>query len=154
MLDPQVRRLLDAYPAIFLACHRRHIRDDATGRSLTEHQASVLDHLDATRPTPMLKLAEHMGVGASAISIMVARLVSRGFIMRRRDPRDGRSVLLTLSPAGQRVKDQNTVLDPQLVAQMFRLMAPGDLEAALHGLEQLAARAQVLLRRRHRRHAE
>src|SRR5215470_10622606 len=50
MVKEQIRRLLDAYPAIYLACHRRHVRSDETGRYLSEHQASVLDHLDAERP--------------------------------------------------------------------------------------------------------
>jgi len=31
MLDPGIRRLLDAYPAIFLACHRQHVREDEAG---------------------------------------------------------------------------------------------------------------------------
>jgi hypothetical protein len=56
-VDPRIRRLLDAYPAIFLACHRRHLREDETGKVITAHQASVLDHLHATRPTRPSKLA-------------------------------------------------------------------------------------------------
>src|SRR5437899_2537531 len=74
------QRLLDAYPAIFLACHRIHVRDDETGKLITEHQASVLDHLHATHPTPLSRLAEHLGVGRSTMSIMVARLVRGGYI--------------------------------------------------------------------------
>jgi hypothetical protein len=61
MLDPGIRRLLGAYPAIFLACHRQHVREDEAGKSVTEHQASVLDHLQVARPTTLSKLAEHMG---------------------------------------------------------------------------------------------
>ncbi len=86
MLDSEVRRLLDAYPAIFLACHRRHLRADAAGNSVTERQASVLDHLDMTRPTTLSKLADHMGVSRSSMSILVARLVRGGYIAQRRDP--------------------------------------------------------------------
>jgi hypothetical protein len=63
MLDSRIRRLLDAYPAIFIACHRRHLREDESGKTITEHQASVLDHLHPMRPTTLSKLAEHMGVG-------------------------------------------------------------------------------------------
>ena len=32
MLDSRIRRLLDAYPAIFLACHRQHVREDEKGK--------------------------------------------------------------------------------------------------------------------------
>lgn len=122
MLDLGIRRLLDAYPAIFLACHRQHVREDEAGKAITEHQASVLDHLHATRPTTLSKLAEHMGVGRSAMSITAKRLVRGGYVRSTRDKNDARCVGLTLTPAGARVKEQNAVLDPELVKKMFRLM--------------------------------
>ena len=150
MLDPGIRRLLDAYPAIFLACHRQHVREDEAGKSVTEHQASVLDHLQVARPTTLSKLAEHMGVGRSAMSITVKRLVHSGYIKSARDKKDARCVGLTLTPAGARVKEQNTVLDPELVKKMFRLMSSGELEMALQGIECLARQARIMLRRRNR----
>jgi DNA-binding MarR family transcriptional regulator len=150
MLDTRIRRLLDAYPAIFLACHRQHVRQDERGKSVSEHQASVLDHLHATRATTLSKLAEHMGVGRSAMSITVARLVRGGYIKRSRDVSDARRVGLTLTPAGARVKEQNTILDPDLIREIFRLMPTGELEPALQGIECLAKYARVLLKQRKR----
>src|SRR6266446_731678 len=100
MLDSRIRRLLDAYPAIFLACHRQHVREDEGGKSITEHQASVLDHLHATRATTLSKLAEHMGVGRSSMSITVARLIRSGYIARGPDKNDRRCINLTLTTAG------------------------------------------------------
>jgi MarR family transcriptional regulator, organic hydroperoxide resistance regulator len=149
-VDPRVRRLLDAYPAIFLACHRRHVRDDEAGRTITAHQASVLDHLHATRPTRPSKLAEHMGVSRSTMSTTIRRLLRGGYVRSARDTRDARSVGLTLTPAGMRVQEQNTVLDPELVKKMFRAMPAAELEVALQGIEQLAKYARILLRERKR----
>lgn len=150
MLDSRIRRLLDAYPAIFLACHQQHLRDDASGKVITEHQASVLDHLHPSRVTTVSRLAEHMGVGRSTMSIMVRRLASRGYIACRRDKNDSRSVCLTLTRAGARVREQNTLLDPELVQEMFRMMSPVMLESALLGIESLAKYARALLRKRSR----
>jgi DNA-binding MarR family transcriptional regulator len=150
MLDPRIRRLLDAYPAIFLACHRQHVREDETGKAITEHQASVLDHLHAAQATTLSKLAEHMGVGRSAMSITVKRLIRAGYIANRRDKSDARRIALTLTPAGVRVKDENSILEPTLVKQMFRLMSSEELESALRGIESLAKHARILLRQRKR----
>jgi len=150
MLDSRIRRLLDAYPAIFLACHRRHLREDESGKTITEHQASVLDHLHPAQATTLSKLAEHMGVGRSTMSITVRRLVKRGYIGQRRDRNDARAVGLTLTRAGARIREQNTLLDPELVQEMFSLMSPATLEAGLEGLESLARYANALLRRRSR----
>lgn len=150
MLDSRIRRLQDAYPTIFLACHRRHVREDEDGKAISENQASVLDHLHATRATTLSRLAEHMGVSRSTMSITVARLVRGGYITRSRDKNDARCVGLTLTPAGARVKEQNNILEPELLKEMFRLMPAGEVETALDGVECLAKYARLLLRRRKR----
>lgn len=150
MFDSRIRRLLDAYPTIFLATHRQHVAADEQGKTISEHQASVLDHLDAKRGTTLSKLAEHMGVGRSTMSITVARLVRRGYIARRCDKEDARRIHLTLTRAGTRVKEQNTILEPELVSQVFRLMSSQECESALLGIECLAKYARMLLRRRKR----
>jgi len=148
MYETQIRRLLDAYPAIFLAAHRQHMRSDERGGSVSERQASVLDHLDHKRSATLSKLAEHMGVGCSAMSIMVSRLVRGGYIVRTRDEKDGRCVALKLTRRGARVKEQNAILEQDLLKSMFRMMPAEELEAALDGVESFAKYARILLRRR------
>jgi DNA-binding MarR family transcriptional regulator len=150
MLETKVERLLAAYPTIYLACHRDHTRTDEAGNPLTEKQASVLDHLDAARPTTLSKLAEHMGVGRSAMSTTVTRLVRAGYIARRAGMQDRRTAGLTLTPSGRRIQAENTVLNPQLVRQMIKLMQPTEAERALAGMESLAQAAAILLKRRKR----
>lgn len=152
MLDSAIQRILNAYPAIFLACHRRHLRADQSGKGITERQASVLDHLDRVRPTTLSKLAEHMGVSRSAMSILVARLVRGGYIAPSRDPQDGRRVGLTLTAAGAQVKAEHSVLDPELLRRMLKNISATELESALRGLESLAKQARILLRQRKREH--
>jgi DNA-binding MarR family transcriptional regulator len=151
MFDAQTRRLSLAYPAIYLACHRRHIRDDESGALVTAHQATVMDHLDIQKPTTISNLAEHLGIGRSAMSIQVNQLVRRGYVRRRAVPGDRRRVGLTLTDAGNRIKKQNTVLDPDLVGVVFASMPEFELELALQGIEQLAKYAVMLNRRRARR---
>jgi DNA-binding MarR family transcriptional regulator len=151
MFDAQIRRLSFAYPAICLACHRRHIRDDESGALVTAHQATVLDHLDIQKPTTISNLAEHLGIGRSAMSIQVNQLERRGYVRRRAVPGDRRRVGLTLTDAGNRIKKQNTVLDPDLVGVIFASMPKLELEFALQGIEQLAKYAVILNRRRARR---
>ena len=84
------------------------------------------------------------------MSITVRRLVERGYIACRRDRDDARSVALTLTRSGARIREQNTLLDPDLVQEMFSLMSPVMLEGALQGIEVLARYANVLLRKRSR----
>jgi hypothetical protein len=48
------------------------------------------------------------------------------------------------------VKEQNTILDPELLTAMFRLIPAAELESALLGMERLAKYAKILLRQRKR----
>lgn len=150
MLDLRVRRLQAAYPAIFLACHQKHVREDSSGSTVTERQASVLDHLSEKQPVTLSKLAEHMGVSRSTMSITVSRLVRGGYVARRKSAQDSRLVALTLTPAGVRIRDENALLHPDLVRQIFRKMKPEEVETALQGIECLAKYARLLLRQRKR----
>jgi DNA-binding MarR family transcriptional regulator len=86
------------------------------------------------------------------MSIAVARLVDRGYIHRTHGERDARSIELTLTPVGARVKEENSILEPLLVREIFKLMSPAELESSLKGVETLAKFAKILLRKRKREH--
>jgi DNA-binding MarR family transcriptional regulator len=136
--DIDVRRLLDAYPRIFFACHTRHVRDPDTGGELSAHQASILDHLDEIDAMSMTSLAEHMGVTVATMSLAIDRLERRGYVRRDRDAKDRRRVLLRATPDGMRLREANSVLDPIRVEEVLDQLSPADREAALRGLTLLA----------------
>lgn len=92
-----------------------------------------------------------MGVGRSSMSITVRRLRRKGYIRCKHDGKDARCVRLTLTVAGARVREENTLLDPELVRELFGFMSTAKLETALQGLEALAKAANSALRRRSRR---
>lgn len=148
MVSNGMYRLLQSYPKIYLACHSRHLRDDETGRSLSPRLGSILDHLDMQPPSMISTLARHLDVTESTISIQVDKLESAGYVKRTRDTQDRRRVLVRLTLAGKRVKEQNSVLDAELVREMMSLLHPGELEAALNGLDLLAEAATRLMGRR------
>lgn len=143
-----VARLMAAYPRIYFACHTRHVRDPLSGTSLSAHQASILSHLDDVDPTTVSELAGHMGVTVSTMSLAVARLVRQGYVARRRDPDDRRVVQLRLTEGGLRIKEAQTVLDPDRVAELLSGMDAPRRRAALDGLEELARAADALVRSR------
>jgi DNA-binding MarR family transcriptional regulator len=143
-----VETVLRCYPLIYFACHRRHVRDEATREILSAHQASVLDHLDDVEPTSLLELARHMGVTASTMSLTVDRLERGGYVRRERNREDGRRVDLRLTPSGPsgvRIKRQQKVLEPELVAGMLARLGDRKRRQALRGLELLAEAAGALM---------
>jgi DNA-binding MarR family transcriptional regulator len=147
-LNVAARALMDAYPKIFFACHRRHVQDPTTREVLSAHQANILDHLDDVEPTSVTKLALHMGVTASTMSLALDRLESRGYVARSRDRTDARKVLVKLTRQGVRLKESKSVLDPAVVRSILKRMTPAKRERALDGLALLATAAMEEMHQR------
>src|SRR5262245_5870141 len=141
-----VDTVLRCYPRIFFACHRRHVKDEVSRSVISQHQASILDHLDDVEGTSLLDLAQHMGVTPSTMSLTVDRLERGGYVTRTRSQQDKRRVDLRLTPAGVRIKRQDKVLEPELVAAMLARMGERQRKQALHGLELLAEAAVEMIR--------
>jgi DNA-binding MarR family transcriptional regulator len=143
MPQSDVATVLDAYPRIYFACHRRHVYDEEQRRLVSAHQASILDHLDAVESTVLSDLAKHMGVTPSTMSLAVDRLERNGYVVRERDAADRRRVRVRLTEAGERIRRANSVLDPALVAAMLEQLPAGERRDALRGLALLARAADA-----------
>jgi DNA-binding MarR family transcriptional regulator len=144
MPHADVDTVLRCYPQIYFACHRRHVRDEKTGEIMSQHQASVLDHLDDTQGTSLFDLARHMGVTASTMSLTVDRLERGGWVTRKRSREDARRVDLRLTEAGARIKKQQKVLEPALVSAVLARLDERKRKQALRGLELLAAASREM----------
>ncbi len=137
--------LLEAYPRIYFACHMRHVRDKQSGQELSAHQASILDHLDSKQGTTVLEIARHLGVTASTMSLSLDRLERAGYIRRERDSIDRRRTLVYLTAAGERIKRQAKVLEPELVGALLDRLPSPQRKQALAGLQLLAGAANELI---------
>jgi MarR family transcriptional regulator, organic hydroperoxide resistance regulator len=136
--------VMAAYPRIWFACHRRHVRDPEGGTLLSAHQASILDHLDTVEATSLTALARHLGVTPGTMSVAVDRLQKHGYVRRTWDERDRRRVQLRLTDAGARVRSANSALDPARVEALLGRLTAEEQRAALSGLELLARGAEAI----------
>lgn len=85
-----------------LACMRisRRVRFESD-REMAPHQFSVLCRLEG-KPRTNSELAEIERVSAPSMKRTTGSLVEAGFVARADDPTDGRQVILSLTPEGQR----------------------------------------------------
>jgi DNA-binding MarR family transcriptional regulator len=143
--------VMTAYPRIWFACHRRHVRDPESGTLLSAHQASILDHLDTVEATSLTALARHLGVTPGTMSVAVDRLQKHGYVDRAWDHRDRRRVQLRLTDAGARVRSANSALDPALVEALLARLTAEEQRAAINGLTILARSADSVGEAKRRR---
>ena len=136
--------VMTAYPRIWFACHRRHVRDPESGTLLSSHQASILDHLDTIEATSLTTLASHLGVTPGTMSVAVDRLEKHAYVRRTWDERDRRRVQLRLTEAGARVRSANSALDPVRVEALLGRLTAEEQRAAISGLTILARGAEEL----------
>ncbi len=64
------------------------------------------------------QLTHAMGLRRTTLRDLVARLIERGHVREEPNPRDGRSTLLTLTPAGQEIFDLGLPVFRRVLAQI------------------------------------
>ena len=144
MLDHDVQAVLSAYPTIHAACRRRSVRDPATGRRLSDHQAGILEHLSPVVPLLVGELATRLRVTPATISLQLNRLVRLRLVQRARGQEDGRRVLLRLTEAGRRLIAIRSLLDPDRVRAALSRLPPPERDAVVAGVRLLARAAGEL----------
>lgn len=141
-LGPLVRGIQRAYPQIWFACHVVH-RKRGPIVELTDREAGILSHIDATPGIRATDLAAHLGIGRSSLSAQIRRLEKIGFVtVRVGDNRRERRIHLTAR--GESAASSGSPLDGVRLARLLRRLKPADREAALHGLEVLASAARSM----------
>ena len=93
---------------------------------LSPAQCHVLHLIEPGHPVPMGELAGALSCDASNVTGLVDRLEARGLVARQASPADRRVKVLTLTPAGRRVR----------AVLIERLTAPPDTLGRLSAQEQ------------------
>ncbi|KIF66888.1 MarR family transcriptional regulator [Streptomyces sp. AcH 505] len=137
-LDP------DAVAAALLASLSvlvRRVRQVPVDGGLTMPERTALSRLDRLGPTTSSALAREVQITAQAMGATLGTLRDRGLVERRRDPDDGRRVVLTVTDAGrQALKDKRNAR-----AELIARALTGDTFTRAE-LERLAAAAPLLER--------
>ena len=79
------------------------------------------------------------------MSLNIDRLERKDYVVRKRDRNDARRVNLLLTGTGLRLKNAQSVLEPQRVRLMLKQLTPKQRDHAMRGLEVLAKAAQDMM---------
>jgi len=79
---------------------KRHVARNLTAHGITPKQIFVLRQLSARPTLTPSEVAELLFADRPTATVMLRTLEREGWITRRRDPKNGKRVLLALTPAG------------------------------------------------------
>jgi DNA-binding MarR family transcriptional regulator len=120
----------------------RRLRQLSTVGELTLPERSALSGLDRDGPAASADLARQQQVSPQSMGATLGRLEERGLIQRRRDPDDGRRIVLSATAAGRKLlRDKRNVRAQQLSDALADGFSPAELKrllAAAPLLERLA----------------
>ena len=111
---------------------------------VTMAQMRVLMLLSVVGEARMSDLAHKLGISLSTLSSLVDRLVEAGLAHRRDDPRDRRSVLVSLAPAGTQMLDQFQELGAAHLRLLLGQLDDHDLATVNQAIDLLVAAARRL----------
>jgi DNA-binding MarR family transcriptional regulator len=106
-------------------------------RPLQPAEFAVYSALRLSQPTTPTQLAATLGMKATTLSSMLVRMAKNGHLKRRRNPADGRSVVLSLSPAGIRATEESFT-SFSVAIESFRRHLEIEEPALLHSLEAMS----------------
>lgn len=97
--------------------------------TLTKQELLALDVLGVRGPSRMGAIAEHLGVGQSAVTPLVDRLQERGAVRRRRSEEDRRVWLVELTGEGQELFEAEGAAYERVAAAMLAPLDASEREA-------------------------
>ena len=92
----------------------------------SKQELLAVDVLGVRGPTRMGDLADHLGVGRSAVTPLVDRLADEGIVERRRSEADRRVWHVALTAKGRGVFDAASAAYEQVAAAMLAQLSPAD----------------------------
>jgi len=114
--------------------------DEWLSLDLSMGQLKALVTLTARHGMTVSEVAEALGVGKPAASMLVDRLTQHGYVARHEDPDDRRRTVVTPTEAGEELVTRlRQSGGEQAMERWIRQMAPDDLAALTRGVRALAA---------------
>ena len=93
----------------------------------------VLALLGEEKPLSQVEMAERLGIDRNTMTLLLDDLEAKEMVTRRRDPRDRRAHLVTLTEAGRNVLAQSTALAQRTNDEVFAPLSASE-RAQLHAL--------------------
>jgi DNA-binding MarR family transcriptional regulator len=108
------------------------------GPSITAPQMYVLFYVKRKGKCKLSDIADKVEVKPSAVTVMIDRMERAGYVVRRDDPADRRSILVELTASGEKMLAQAVSLRNEIIHEYFTRLTPDERTVLTGLLEKLA----------------
>jgi DNA-binding MarR family transcriptional regulator len=134
------RDCVDVATEFFALAHglKRMVNARCRAAGLSYARVQVLHVLDDRGTTRIGDISDHLDVAARTMTSTIDGMVRDGLVVRRTDPRDGRAVLVEVTPAGRATFDRMIAIRDAVLAEVFASLGPDDRDRLLGLVRTLA----------------
>jgi MarR family transcriptional regulator, temperature-dependent positive regulator of motility len=116
-----------------------HLYMDEVGKTgLTHRQFTVLSAVDSNEGKSQTELVKITGIDRSTLADLVARLISQGYLQRRRSKDDARTNAIRLTPVGKKMLKSSQSGAEEIDKKMLAMLSAVDRRVVVDGLSALA----------------
>ena len=134
MIEAKITRLQEMIERIIRAAQRL-VRVECDDVDLTPPQTFLLRALDVQGAMTLGELRRHFNAAQSTMSEMVGRLARSGYITKKPDPKDRRSVKIAITATGRAVMRARLQEVMRRHRVVFEALGPEDQERFLGAFE-------------------
>ena len=106
----------------------------AKNSGLTPQQNHTIECVGSDGPIRMKPLSEKLSVTMGTLTVMINRLEKSGYVIREKDPEDGRGFNIILTDKGKANYEEHHEYHLKLVDDIVELLTPDEAETLLQTL--------------------
>ena len=114
-------------------------------RDITRTEAGLLNSV-SLGPRRVTELAELEGIAQPTATLLVGRLEERGWVSRRRDPDDGRAVLVTSTAAGRSALEELRRDSREMMREHLAQLEDEDVVSLIAAVDALGVLVEAIQR--------
>lgn len=133
----QLQSFAQSLRRIGMLCMKIAVQLSTAQERLSKQELLALGVLGLGGPCRMGEIAEHLGVGQSAVTPLVDRLEHEGLVRRRRSGEDRRVWLVELTENGRSVVAEEERVYFQMASEMLGPLSPAERESLMALLERV-----------------
>ncbi|MDD3410396.1 MAG: MarR family transcriptional regulator [Eubacteriales bacterium] len=110
-----------------------------SGMDLSIGEMHMLEAVGTSRDKGLLvcELAQRMELTPPTVTVAVNKLAAKGYVVKTKSQSDKRSVIVTLTRAGQRVNVAHRYFHENMIRSVEKLLTPSERDGMMHGMRTL-----------------